>query len=181
MCRPSGEGQSAASVNRDQQPRQMDAIILLTFASLRSMAGLVPTSGPFWGPFPTASEESAVPSELVPGASPFTGLVDMVEWWEPTPPPRANATVVERPTQRARQRTESFFMVRLPRSRYNARAGCWFVPKLNLFGKVVSAWRGPPSNGVDLASSFSSDYWSRISKELTNFSAASCSPPTLNT
>jgi len=25
-----------------------------------------------------------------------------------------------------------------------------------LFGKVVSAWRGPPSNGVDLATSFSS-------------------------
>ena len=96
-------------------------------------------------------------------------------------PTRANAAVVERPTQRARQRTESFFMVRLPRSRDNIRAGYWFVPRLNLFGKVVSAWRGPPSNGVDLATSFSSDYWSRTSKELTNFSAASCSPPTLNT
>jgi len=33
----------------DQQPRQIDVIILSTFASSRSMAGLVPSSGPFWG------------------------------------------------------------------------------------------------------------------------------------
>jgi hypothetical protein len=88
------------------------------------MAGLVPRSGPFWGPFATASDESAVPRELVPGAlgavpkaPPVTGLADVVEWWEPTPPTWANATVVERPAQRATQRTERFFMIRLRRSR----------------------------------------------------------------
>jgi hypothetical protein len=31
----------------DQQPRQIDLIILSTFASSRSTTGLVPLSGPF--------------------------------------------------------------------------------------------------------------------------------------
>ncbi len=35
------------SFSTDQQPRQMDLIILSTFASSRSMTGLVPPSGPF--------------------------------------------------------------------------------------------------------------------------------------
>src|ERR1700722_20222004 len=105
-----------------QQPRQIDPIILSTFASSRSTAGLVPRSGPFWGPLPTPFDESAVPNELVPGAAgvvpkppPVTGIPPETDaWCEPMPPPRANTTVVERPTQRATQRTESFFMPRLP-------------------------------------------------------------------
>src|SRR4051812_25460763 len=52
-----------------QQPRQIDPIILSTFASSRSMAGLVPSGGPFIGPSPVPDDESAVPSELVPGAA----------------------------------------------------------------------------------------------------------------
>ena len=39
---------------RPQQPRQIEPIILSTFASSRSTAGLVPRSGPFWGPLPIA-------------------------------------------------------------------------------------------------------------------------------
>jgi hypothetical protein len=73
-------------VDCDQQPRQIDAIILFTLASSRSMAGLVPISGPRWGPLPTASDESAVPSELVPGvfglvpnAPPVKGLAPPLE------------------------------------------------------------------------------------------------------
>jgi hypothetical protein len=33
----------------NQQPRQIDTIILLTFASSRSMTGLVPSGGPLMG------------------------------------------------------------------------------------------------------------------------------------
>ena len=33
------------------------------------MAGLVPSGGPFIGPSPVPDDESAVPSELVPGAA----------------------------------------------------------------------------------------------------------------
>src|ERR1700722_1403208 len=102
----------------DQQPRQIDAIILLTFASSRSMAGLVPIRGPFWGPLPTPFDDNAVPNELVPGAAglvpkapPGMGLLPPVEWCEPVPPPRASAAELKRPTQRAMQRTESFFMI----------------------------------------------------------------------
>jgi hypothetical protein len=51
----------------DQQPRQIESIILSTFASSRSMAGLVPISGPFMGLRPMSDDESAVPRELVPG------------------------------------------------------------------------------------------------------------------
>src|ERR1700722_4903123 len=108
----------------DQQPRQIEPIILSTLASSRSMAGLVPSSGPFWGPLPTPFDESAVPNELVPGvlgllpkAPPVTGM-PLDEWCEPMPPPppRANATVVGRLTQRAMHRTESFFMLELLRT-----------------------------------------------------------------
>jgi hypothetical protein len=102
----------------DQQPRQIDPIIFSTFASSRSMAGLVPSTDPFIGPSPMPEDESAVPNELVPGAAalvpkapPVTDICDAM------PPPRANAAVVERLTQRATQRTESFFMPRLPRTR----------------------------------------------------------------
>jgi hypothetical protein len=52
-----------------QHPRQIDPIALSTAASSRSMAGLVPSSGPFMGPSPTPDDESAVPNELVPGAA----------------------------------------------------------------------------------------------------------------
>jgi hypothetical protein len=52
-----------------QHPRQIDPIALSTAAFSRSMAGLVPSSGPFMGPSPTPDDESAVPNELVPGAA----------------------------------------------------------------------------------------------------------------
>jgi hypothetical protein len=50
------------------QPRQIDPLILSTFASSRSIAGLVPSSGPFMG-LPVPDDESAVPDEFVPGAA----------------------------------------------------------------------------------------------------------------
>jgi hypothetical protein len=53
----------------DQHPRQIEPIILSTFASSRSMAGLVPSRDPFMGPLPAPDDESAVPNELVPGAA----------------------------------------------------------------------------------------------------------------
>jgi hypothetical protein len=58
--------------HKHQHPRQIDPIILSTFASSLSMAGLVPSSGPFMGPLPMPDDERAVPNELVPGAA---GLV----------------------------------------------------------------------------------------------------------
>src|SRR5437588_5166207 len=66
---------------------------------------------------PTPSEASAVPDELVPGAAAVVPkappIIDI--WDDPMPcappmPPRANAAVVERPTQRAMQKTKSFVM-----------------------------------------------------------------------
>jgi hypothetical protein len=50
-----------------QQPRQIDLIILATLASSRFKAGSVPSSGPAAG-LPLPDDDSAVPSELVPGA-----------------------------------------------------------------------------------------------------------------
>jgi len=102
----------------DQQPRQIDPIIFSTFASSRSMAGLVPSSDPFVGPWPMPDDESAVPDELVPGAAALVPKAPPVaDVCDPMPPPRANAAAAERLTQRATQRTESFFMPRLPRTR----------------------------------------------------------------
>lgn len=57
------------AIRKHQHPRQIDPIILSTFASSGSMAGLLSSSGPFVGPLPTPDDESAVPSELVPGAA----------------------------------------------------------------------------------------------------------------
>src|SRR5665213_3775658 len=42
-----------------QQPRQIDPTILATLASSRSMAGLVPSSGPFIGPSAVPDDGSA--------------------------------------------------------------------------------------------------------------------------
>jgi hypothetical protein len=60
-------------------------------------------------------DESAVPKELVPGvaalvpkAPPVTDMCDPMP-----PPPRASAAVVERQTQTATQRAESFFIPNL--------------------------------------------------------------------
>jgi len=49
-----------------QQPRQIDPLILSTFASSRSIAGLVPSSGPFMG-LPVPDDESAVPRRVRAG------------------------------------------------------------------------------------------------------------------
>jgi hypothetical protein len=101
----------------DQQPRQIDSIVLSTFALSRSIAGLVPSNGPFIGmPLPR-SVGRAVPSELVPGAP---GGV-------PSAPPivteggecdsallRATARPGERSTAIASNRTASTFMLKLP-------------------------------------------------------------------
>jgi hypothetical protein len=63
---------------------------------------------------PVPVDESAVPNELVPGAAALVPKAPPVtDMCDPMPPPRANAAVVERLTQRATQRTESFFMPRL--------------------------------------------------------------------
>jgi hypothetical protein len=108
---------AAACLNCDQQPRQIDPIILSTFASPRSMAGLVPSSGPFIGPSQTPDDESAVPNELVPGAAALLPKAPPVaDGCDPMPPPRANAAAVERPTQTATQRAKDLFMPRLPRT-----------------------------------------------------------------
>jgi len=65
----------------DPQPRQTDDSAFSTFASSRSTAGLVLSSGPFAEPLPKPLLESAVPSEFVPGdvglspnAPPVTGM-----------------------------------------------------------------------------------------------------------
>jgi hypothetical protein len=109
---------AATSLNCDQQPRQIDPIILSNLASSRSMAGLVPSSGPFVGPLPTPDDESAVPNELVPGAAALVPKAPPVaDGCDPMPPPRANAAAVERPTQTATQRAKNLFMPRIPRTR----------------------------------------------------------------
>jgi hypothetical protein len=71
------------------------------------------------GPSPMPDDESAVPDELVPGAAALVPEAPPVTdiWCDPMPLPRANAAVVERLTQTAMQRTEGFFMPRLPRTR----------------------------------------------------------------
>jgi hypothetical protein len=66
---PYAREQSELYMQPVQQPRQIDPIILSTLASSLSIAGLVPSSGPFVGPWPTPDDESAVPAELVPGAA----------------------------------------------------------------------------------------------------------------
>jgi hypothetical protein len=64
-----------------------------------------------------------VPNELVPGApglvpkAPPVTAMPPDAWCDPMPPPRANAAVMERPTQSATQKAESFFMLNLPRTR----------------------------------------------------------------
>jgi hypothetical protein len=121
------------SVIDDQQPRQMDEIIFVTLASSRSIAGLVPSNGPFWAPLPQPLDERAVPSEFVPGAptrSPKAPPLPMEdeEWCEPMPPPRAKAAAVERPTQTTMQITESFFMPITPRRCNNALIRRTFRP-----------------------------------------------------
>jgi hypothetical protein len=72
----------ASDAQLAQQPRQIELIIFSTFASSRSIAGLVASSGPFVG-FAMPDDGSAVPSELVPGvaalvpeAPPVTGIRD---------------------------------------------------------------------------------------------------------
>src|ERR1700761_1867839 len=96
---------------RHQHPRQIDPIALSTLASSQSMAGSVPSSGPFMGPLPTPDDESAVPNELVPGAAALVPKAPPVSdiWCDPIPPPRASAAVVETPMHTATQRMESFF------------------------------------------------------------------------
>ena len=115
---PQQREQGAAA--RRQQPRQIDPIILSTFISSGSVAGLVPSAGPFMGPWPVPDDESAVPEELVPGAAALAPEAPPVTdiWCDP---PRANAAVVGTLTQRATQRTESFFMPGLPRTRDHNR------------------------------------------------------------
>jgi len=94
-----------------QHPRQIELIILSTFASSRSMAGPVPISGPFMGPWPMPDDESAVPKELVPGAAALLPKAPPVtDMCDPMPAPRASAAAVERPTKSVTQRTESFVM-----------------------------------------------------------------------
>src|SRR6202043_2483588 len=84
----------------NQQPRQIDTIILLTFASSRSMTGSVPSGGPLMGGA-VPDDESAVPRELVPGAVGLVPEAPPVEaWCDPMPPPRANAAGTERLTHR---------------------------------------------------------------------------------
>jgi hypothetical protein len=65
---------------------------------------------------PVPEDESAVPSELVPGvaallpkAPPVTEL-----WCEPMPPPRASAGIVARAAHSPTQRMKTFFMPTLP-------------------------------------------------------------------
>lgn len=74
------------------------------------MAGLVPSGGPFIGPSPVPDDESAVPSELVPGAAALVPKAPPVTDILCDPIPPQNAAVVERPMLMATQRTESFFM-----------------------------------------------------------------------
>src|SRR5450755_905346 len=79
-------------VGPPQQPRQIEFIILSTFASSRSIAGPVPISEPLMGPWPMPDDESAVPKELVPGAAALVPKAPPVaDMCDPMPPPRASA------------------------------------------------------------------------------------------
>jgi hypothetical protein len=143
---------SAHHSRRDrQQPRQIDLTVLSTCASSRSIAALVPSSGPFAWALPVPEDESAVPSELVPGVlngwpvlgtwfNPMAGdprlddpRLDDPRPGDPMPcdampacdpmPPRAKAAAGTQ-TQKAMQRTESFFMSKLPRGREREDRSC---------------------------------------------------------
>jgi hypothetical protein len=143
-----------SSCRKRQQPRQIDRTVLSTCASSRSIAALVPSSGPFPWALPVPEDESAVPSELVPGVlkgwpvlgtwfNPVAGdpRLDDPRLGDPRPgdprpgdprpgdpmpcdamppcdpmPPRAKAAAGMQ-TQMAMQRTESFFMSKLPHRR----------------------------------------------------------------
>ena len=72
---------------------------------------------------PCPPDESAVPDELVPGAATLVPEAPPDEWCDPPPPPRANAAVPERLTQRMTQRTKSFVMPRLPEHAIKATVG----------------------------------------------------------
>src|SRR5579859_1502400 len=108
----------------DQQPLQIELIIFSTFASSRSTAGLVPSSGPFCWLLLKPLVESAVPNEFVPGdpgrspkAPPVTGMPVVAEedGCRPMPPPcepppRANAAGPANAAQTTTPRTKRFFM-----------------------------------------------------------------------
>ncbi len=80
---------------RLQQPRQIESIILSTFASSRSIAGFVPSKGPFMGR-PAPDDGSAVPSELVPGVAALVPKAPPIVAACGDPmPPRANAAPAE--------------------------------------------------------------------------------------
>jgi hypothetical protein len=113
----------------DQHPRQIDPYHLVDPRIFTVDGRIGAEKWSFLGPLPTLFDDSAVPNELVPGAAalvpkapPVTGMPPATDvWCDPMPPPRANAAVTERLTQRAAQRTESFFMPRLLRTRNSPR------------------------------------------------------------
>jgi hypothetical protein len=87
-----------------------ECTILATCLSSRSTAGLpVPSGGPFIRPLPRPDEDSAVPSELVPGAAallPKAPPPELLEWCIPMPAPEAAPR--ENHTQSAASEIESF-------------------------------------------------------------------------
>src|SRR4029077_14229799 len=92
--------------------RQIELIILSTFTSSRSMARFVPSRGPFMGR-PAPDDESAVPSELVPGAAALVpNAPPVMDMCDDPMPPRAYAAL-EMPILIATQRMQSLFMTRL--------------------------------------------------------------------
>jgi hypothetical protein len=103
----------------NQQPLQIDLIILSTFASSLSIAELVPRSGPLEALPP---DESAVPAEFVPGAPTLVPAAPPPEGCDPPCPPRATAAVAEKITQRANERTESLFTSKLLHTSYQRPA-----------------------------------------------------------
>jgi hypothetical protein len=89
-------------VRPPQQPRQIEFIILSTYASSRSIAELLPISEPFMGPSPMPDDESAVPKELVPGeaallpnAPPVTDMCGSIPLTLPWPIPDDESAVPE--------------------------------------------------------------------------------------
>ena len=98
---------------------RIELIILLTLASSRSTSGLVPSGGPFISPSPRPDEDSAVPTELVPGLAALVPKAPPVIERNPPPvidicdpmPPRANAALAERPMPAMTSKAANLFIV----------------------------------------------------------------------
>jgi hypothetical protein len=86
-----------------QQPRQIDSIILSTFASSRSIAGLVPSSGPFMGPWPMPKMLDGPPNKIQ-----FNGCRRIANLPQLHAPRRSTVTLIACSRESRQEDTSSF-------------------------------------------------------------------------